>query len=195
MQYCHRRPWFQPPQGRLDLDDRVAPVLSGIARGRGPGAEETRELAQRPMVLERFPVELVQYRLECGLFDTGIAVPPYRNHAAGDKHSLRFPEERIDVEPVKRLRGGHEIDRSIGKSAFFRRRAAVVHVRGGSRVLELLAASISGDYAVEVACKSHRCLPIAGAAVEGKAAARWKAGDLPCTLIFSEGWGRTMSIS
>lgn len=105
----------RPPHLQLDVGERH---LIERKRNRPVPVEQQLSLG-KPVGLERPAVELVQRSLECVAVENGIAVAPHCNRAAGGQHSPRFSEERGVVEPMERLRGGDEIDRSGRKAARF----------------------------------------------------------------------------
>jgi hypothetical protein len=120
--------------------------------------------------------EKVHLRVDARI-DPRQVVGPERHGPPGREHPLDLGEEALEVEPVKGLRRGDEVDGAVRQPRGLRRSHAVLDARVRGGVLELRRARVGRDDALEKLGEAERRLAVAGATVESEMVRAGETGD------------------
>jgi hypothetical protein len=89
-----------------------------------------------------------------------------REDSGGTNHPARFGIEAVKVEPMRRLRNGHEIRRAGSLPGRFRRCHAVLDARSRGGHVDLRRARVGRHHPLEAGRQRHRQLSGAASTID-----------------------------
>jgi hypothetical protein len=113
-------------------------------------------------------METLEHAIKVGVLHLLRPIRPHRKDAAWNQHPLRFGIERIEIQPVQRLRNRHQGGRCFCQPARLRGRNTILHTRVTWSLNQHCGTDVGGDYAIEPAGERNRSLPGPGRAIPRK---------------------------